>query len=162
MAVLIYERAGELTVPFVVRRSDLADHAGQVALPGGGVKAGEDGWTAAAREVEEELGLPAADLQPLGAGHLVYTAVSNFSVMSFVAHLARPDPVLTPDRRELVGAIEVPLDRLVDETAWVEREGWPGRHFLWQELSIWGLTYRVLEDLLPIFREAAAGPAGAR
>src|SRR6266851_224387 len=55
-------------VPFVRRRADLRDHPGQVALPGGGVEEGESAWSAAQREVAEEIGVPVGRLVPLGAG----------------------------------------------------------------------------------------------
>ena len=99
-------------VPFVRRRADLRDHPGQVALPGGGVKAGESAWEAAQREVQEEIGVRVGAMAPLGAGDPIYAAVSNFSVVPFIAHL--PDPTLpfVHDERELDGVLAIPLERL--------------------------------------------------
>jgi hypothetical protein len=87
------EAGGRWEVPFVRRRGDLRDHPGQVALPGGGVHEGESAWEAAQREVEEEIGVPRGRLVPLGAGDPIYAAVSNFSVVPFVAHLPGLSPV---------------------------------------------------------------------
>jgi 8-oxo-dGTP pyrophosphatase MutT (NUDIX family) len=154
VVMVLYERGGELCVPFVIRRPDLPDHPGQVALPGGAVKAGEDGWGAAAREAEEEIGVPAAELRLLGAGGDVYTSVSNFHVVSFVAHLPRPDPEFVHDAHELIGVLEVPLERLLDEAAWSEMDAWRGSAFEWEGSTIWGLTGRILADLLARVREA--------
>src|SRR5438067_11622301 len=92
VAFVLFERDGAWKVPFVRRRADLPDHPGQVALPGGGVHPGEGAWEAAAREVEEEIGVPAGALTPLGAGATVYASVSNFCVVPFVAW--SPDPEL--------------------------------------------------------------------
>ena len=157
VALLLYERAGELCVPFVLRRPDLPDHPGQVALPGGTVKPGEDAWEAAAREVEEEIGVPAADLEPIGAGIPIYTAVTNFCVVPFVAWLTTPDAIFNHDPRELVGILEVPLERLLDQEAWVAGpQEWMGELFQWEESTIWGLTARILADLLPRLRGALA------
>jgi len=47
---ILYDVHGTWMVPFVRRRADLPDHPGQVALPGGGVRAGESAWQAAERE----------------------------------------------------------------------------------------------------------------
>ena len=157
VALLLYERAGELCVPFVLRRPDLPDHPGQVALPGGTVKPGEDAWEAAAREVEEEIGVPAADLEPIGAGTPIYTAVTNFCVVPFVAWLKTPDAIFNHDPGELVGILEVPLERLLDQEAWVAGpQEWMGELFQWEESTIWGLTARILADLLPRLRGALA------
>ena len=160
MVALLYERGGELCVPFVLRRPDLPDHAGQVALPGGTVKPGEQAWPAAAREVEEEIGVGPSDLDPLGAGAPVYTAVTNFCVVPFVARLRAPEAIFNHDPGELVGILEVPLERLLDRGAWAAgRQEWMGELFQWQGSTIWGLTGRILADLLPRLRQAQAADA---
>src|SRR5258708_11032713 len=71
---VLYRQSGRWTVPFVRRRADLRDHPGQVALPGGGVIAGESAWEAAQREVAEEIAVPVGRLVPLGAGEPIYGA----------------------------------------------------------------------------------------
>ena len=155
VVALIYERRGEWHLPFVRRRSDLPDHPGQVALPGGVVRPGEDAWEGAAREVFEEIGVETAKLRPLGAGEPFYTAVSNFSVVPFVAWLPDAEPILVHDRRELEGVLEIPLARLLREEEWLEAtEPWRGRYFPWEESMVWGLTARILADLLPRFKAA--------
>lgn len=157
VTAVLYRRHGEWHLPFVARRADLPSHPGQVALPGGGVKPGEDAWAAAAREVEEEVGVPAGELRPLGAGDPIYAAVTNFSVVPFVAHLDDPREVsFVHDARELEGVFEVPLSRLLAEAEWQEgAEAWMGRYFPVEGTVIWGLTARILDDLLPRFRAAA-------
>ncbi len=158
VVVLLYRREGALYIPFVARRADLRDHPGQVGLPGGGVHAGEGAWPAAAREVEEEIGVPAGDLRPLGAGQVVYAAVTNFSVVPFVAWLPREGVRFRPDLREVDGVLEVPLARLLDESAWRPGEPWPGPNLEVEGGVIWGLTARLLADVLPVIR--GAGPPG--
>ena len=160
MAVL-YRKDAEWHLPFVLRRSDLPDHPGQVALPGGMVRAGEDAWAAACREVEEELGVPARSLIGLGAGKVVYTAVSNFSVVPFVGWIEAASPEFEHDRRELDGVLEIPLGRLLAEEAWLDEPNtWLGRHFPWQSSIVWGLTARILSDLLPRLGAAWSASAG--
>jgi 8-oxo-dGTP pyrophosphatase MutT (NUDIX family) len=149
VAAVLFRREGEWYIPFVIRRRDLPSHPGQIGLPGGGVRLGEEAWQAAAREVEEEIGVPAADLVPLGAGSPLYAAVTNFSVVPFVAWLPGDEIRFRPDPRELDGVLEVPLDRLLDREAWLERQPWPGPHLPVGDSFIWGLTARLLADLLP-------------
>lgn len=158
VCAVLYRSQGEWSLPFVRRRADLPDHPGQVALPGGGVHAGESAWEAAAREVEEEIGVPAAALTPLGAGAPVYASVSNFNVVPFVAWSPDPELAFNHDPGELDGVLEIPLARLLDEEAWLAAaEGWMGRYFLWEGVPVWGLTERILADLLPRLRSALEG-----
>lgn len=159
---VLFQRDGAWKVPFVRRRTDLPDHPGQVALPGGGVRAGEKAWDAAQREVAEEIGVPVGRLRPLGAGEPMYAAVTNFSVVPFLAHLPDPVPAFAHDVRELEGVIEIPLDRLLDDSAWqVSGSPWRFRYLAHDESVVWGLTERILYGLTPRLREALSGSGHA-
>jgi len=152
---VLYRQAGRWMVPFVRRRADLRDHPGQVALPGGGVQAGESAWEAAQREVAEEIGVPVGRLVPLGAGDPIYAAVTNFSVVPFVAYL--PDPVesFVHDQHELEGVLAIPLDRLLDDSEWLQSdEPWRFRYLAHEESVVWGLTERIVYGLAPKLRQA--------
>ncbi len=149
-------------VLFERRRADLPDHPGQVALPGGGVRAGEAAWDAAQREVSEEIGVPVGRLVPLGAGEPLYASVTNFSVVPFLAHLPDPVPAFIHDQRELEGVIEIPLDRLLDDSAWLVSDApWRFRYLSHEESVVWGLTERIFYGLAPRLREALSGSGHA-
>jgi len=154
---ILYRQAGRWMVPFVRRRADLRDHPGQVALPGGGVEPGESAWDAAQREVAEEIGVPAGRLQPLGAGDPIYAAVTNFSVVPFIAYLADPVESFVHDIRELEGVLAIPLDRLLDDSAWLQSdEPWRFRYLAHEGSTVWGLTERIVYGLAPKLRQALA------
>jgi 8-oxo-dGTP pyrophosphatase MutT (NUDIX family) len=155
VAFILYTDADGWKVPFVRRRADLPDHPGQVALPGGGVRAGETAWEAAQREVAEEIGVPAGRLAPLGAGDPIYAAVSNYSVVPFVAHLPAPVPAFVHDQRELDGVLEIPLDRLLDDSAWLTSGApWRFRYLAHDQSVVWGLTERIVAGIAPRLRQA--------
>jgi 8-oxo-dGTP pyrophosphatase MutT (NUDIX family) len=154
---VLYRQGSRWMVPFVRRRADLRDHPGQVALPGGGVQPGESAWQAAQREVQEEIGVPISSLAPLGAGDPIYASVSNFSVVPFVAYLAEPVLPFVHDERELDGVLAIPLDRLLDDSAWLESDDpWRFRYLAHEESVVWGLTERIVAGLAPKLREALA------
>ena len=158
VVLVLYRQASQWMVPFVRRRADLRDHPGQVALPGGGVHAGETAWEAAQREVAEEIGVPVGRLAPLGAGDMIYAAVTNFSVVPFVAQL--PDPVesFVHDPSELDGVLAISLDRLLDDSAWLtSEEPWRFRYLAHEESVVWGLTERIVYGLSPKLRLALEG-----
>jgi 8-oxo-dGTP pyrophosphatase MutT (NUDIX family) len=159
VTVILYRRYEAWQVPFVVRRADLPSHPGQVGLPGGIVRQSESAWEAASRESEEEIAVEARELVPLGAGSPLYAAVTNYSVVPLVAWLPNPDPSFRPEPRELDSVLEVKLERLLDEEAWLEAvEPVPGRHLPVEETMIWGLTARLLADVLPRISAAAPVP----
>jgi len=152
---VLYQSGGRWQVPFVRRRADLRDHPGQVALPGGGVQDGESPWGAAQREVAEEISVPTGRLVALGAGEPIYTAVSNFSVVPFVAHLPDPVPTFMHDPTELDGVLQIPLDRLLDDSAWLQSaEPWRFRYLAHEEGVVWGLTERIVAGLAPKLKQA--------
>ena len=155
VAFILYRAGDRWMVPFVRRRADLRDHPGQVALPGGGVEAGESAWEAAQREVAEEIGVPFGRLTPLGAGETIYASVTNFSVVPFLAHLPDPVEAFVHDARELEGVLPIPLDRLLDDSAWLESDApWRFRYLAHEESVVWGLTERIVYGLAPRRRQA--------
>lgn len=155
---VLYFDGGRWMVPFVRRRSDLRDHPGQVALPGGSVKAEESAWDAAQREVAEEIGVPVGRLVPVGAGDPIYAAVTNFSVVPFVAYLPGPVEPFVYDQGELVGVLAIPLDRLLDDSAWLESDTpWRFRYLAHEESVVWGLTERIVHGLAPRLRQWLQG-----
>jgi 8-oxo-dGTP pyrophosphatase MutT (NUDIX family) len=157
VVAVLYRREGALYMPFVARRADLRSHPGQIGLPGGQIIADESAWEAAAREAEEEIGVRAADLTPLGAGPPLYAAVTNYSVVPFVAWLPRQDVGFRPDTGELDAVLEVPLALLLDETAWQNSpRSRLGRSLPVEGRVIWGLTARLLDGILPPIRRALA------
>ncbi|MBO0681530.1 MAG: CoA pyrophosphatase [Candidatus Dormibacteraeota bacterium] len=155
MVLILYRRHGAWHVPFVARRADLPSHPGQVALPGGGVRPGETAWAGAAREAEEEIGVAARELVPLGAGPHLYAAVSNYSVAPFVAWLPADEVRFVPQPSEVDAVLEPPLTLLLDSEAWQkDPDGWPGWRLPLGGATIWGLTARILSDLLPPIKKA--------
>lgn len=158
---ILYQQAERWMVPFVRRRADLRDHPGQVALPGGGVRPGESAWEGAQREVAEEIGVPVGSLVGLGAGDPIYAAVSNFSVVPFVAYLPEPVESFVHDAGELEGVLAIPLDRLLDDSQWLHTtDTWRFRYLAHEESVVWGLTERIVFGLTPRLRQALSETVG--
>lgn len=154
----LFEAGGDWFLPFVARRNDAPDHPGQMALPGGRVKPGEDAWSAAGRECAEEVGIAVDTLRPLGAGTPIYASVTNYSVVPFVAVVEGPRLAFVHQESELDAVVEIPLLELLRDEAWLAADpgSWLGQHFPWRDRVVWGLTARMLDDLLPRFRAAVA------
>ncbi|MDU8927423.1 CoA pyrophosphatase [Alisedimentitalea sp. MJ-SS2] len=105
---------GRPSVVLTRRPTTMNRHAGQYALPGGRVDAGETATQAALREVEEEIGLQ------LGKGDILgrlddFETRSGFRIEPFVLWCGDVDR-LAPDPREVEAVFFIPFTEL-DDTA---------------------------------------------
>ena len=97
------------------RAARLNRHAGQWALPGGRIDAGETEQAAALRELQEELGLPLPPHTVLGTLD-DYATRSGYVITPFVVW-AGAAPTLTPDAAEVAGVHRIPMDELLRHDA---------------------------------------------
>lgn len=149
---------GEEHVLFVARPADQRQHAGQIAFPGGMREGYETVEATARRECREEIGVHDDALTVLGG------LGARESSTGILAHavVARLQPVpLTPDPREVVRVLHVPLAELRDDARWHERPppgGATGKqphtspHFPFGDELLWGLTARFVRDLVDLLR----------
>lgn len=162
-AVLIplLERSGEPSSLVFIHRSNHGRHGDQISFPGGRIEPGDETPVAAAlREFEEELGVPRAEVEVLEELPALETRTTGYRVVPVLGRLARL-PVWSPDPREVAGVVVVTLEDLRR----AERRGeaampWGGgvtpRPFPYVEAGrhrIWGLTYRILEIVMPRLEE---------
>lgn len=161
---LVYPKEEILHMCFMERSRDGGVHSGQVSFPGGKREVYDRDLAATAlREAEEELGIPAEEVQILGQFSQLYIPASNFMVSPFVGKMdRRPDFEL--DEREVANLIEVPLKRLLFEKSQevkikiredfhVEAPAW-----LINEQIIWGATAMMLSELLVIIQRLDVFP----
>jgi 8-oxo-dGTP pyrophosphatase MutT (NUDIX family) len=150
--VPLFVERGELCLWLTRRAAHLPHHRGQVAFPGGGRETGEDAWSAALRESEEEIGLPSKVVLRLGELDEVGSP-AGFRIVPCVGALPRPfAPAPNPEEIEEVFAL--PLAAFADARAVEDREVvlngrrrtlrvyHVGRH------PVWGLTARIVQNLL--------------
>lgn len=150
--VPLYERDSELHAVFTKRRGDLAQHAGEISFPGGRQdRPDEDLRTTALREAEEEIGLPSAEVDLVGALPPIGTLVTGYRVHPFVGIIAAGHAWrLQPSEVEAV--LEASLGALARgyERKRLLSRGVPFKsptYALGDEL-IWGATARILGILL--------------
>jgi 8-oxo-dGTP pyrophosphatase MutT (NUDIX family) len=142
----------EPTVLLTLRSSELPDHAGQVAFPGGKIDpADPDPLATALREAEEEIGLAARYATPLGYLD-AYLSGTGFRIVPVVA-VIEPGFELLLNPSEVEDAFEVPLAFLMspDNHARHSRE-WRGKQRSYYampfgERYIWGATAGILRNL---------------
>ncbi|HLS65231.1 MAG TPA: CoA pyrophosphatase [Ruania sp.] len=143
--------AAQQTDLFLVQRSPLLrHHPGQIALPGGSIEAEDDDSVAAAlRETQEETGIPADQVEVLGALPPVLVPISEFVVTPVLgwAPAARPEPAL--DTAEVLHTLRPCVDDLLDPearaTVWMAGHGSSG--FRLPTGWVWGFTGNLLDHL---------------
>jgi 8-oxo-dGTP pyrophosphatase MutT (NUDIX family) len=141
-----------LYVVFTRRRHDLPRHPGEISFPGGRREPEDaDLRETALREAEEEVGLPPAAVDLLGALQPTPTIVSGYAIHPFVG-LIEPGFQWVPSVREVDEVIELSVPALLAGYGRrrIERRGLTIRSDSYQvgEHLIWGATARILGDLL--------------
>jgi 8-oxo-dGTP pyrophosphatase MutT (NUDIX family) len=148
------DAGGRLRIVLIVR-TDHGLHGGQLAVPGGKHDAGDENLLATAlREAREEIGLEQVDV--LAELPTVRSGPTKFEVHAFLGRVAadaswRPNDdevveVLTPAVDELA-APDARRELLFTSARWPEGllvDGIPVG-----ERVLWGMTLRLLDDLVP-------------
>ncbi len=141
-----------LHVMLTVRSAQLKVHAGQIAFPGGKIDPSDASPLAAAlREADEEIGLPAEDVDILGMLD-PYDTSTGFVVRPFIG-MVNPRFVPIPHEGEVAEVFEVPFDFLMDfdNHERIERvhEGRTRRFYqmIHGKYRIWGATAGMLRNL---------------
>lgn len=159
--ILLYPHENELYMVLTVRSSMLRTHSGQISLPGGRIESGESAMSTALRETEEELGVPPADVEVLGALTEVYIPPSNYCLAPFVG-VAATRPAFQPNAEEVAALIELPARHLVDTANhFVEEwmiEGSPRQipYFRFNDYKIWGATAIILSEFAVLWEQSEA------
>lgn len=175
--VPVLDRPGGPSLLFTRRSASLPHHRGEISFPGGGIEAGEGPVEAAIREAHEEIGLEPGAVEVLGRLD-DRPSIAGFVVTPVAAAVRSPPEAFTDDASEVDEHFEVPLERLLDPalrraTLWdparlparlaeaVARAAIPfedvdpasGHWRVWsfhadERRVVWGLTGRILADLL--------------
>jgi 8-oxo-dGTP pyrophosphatase MutT (NUDIX family) len=157
LAPVYRDPQGRLRLVFI-RRAPHGIHGGQIAFPGGRREPGDaDLLATALREAHEEIGLDPASVEVLAELPVIPTTMTGFRVAPFLGRLQGPPPTWKRQETEIDEILEVPLDDLLAPEAhavesW-QLDGWPDAHdvafYRIGPHKLWGLTYRIVETLLP-------------
>lgn len=148
---LFSDAAGDLHAVFTKRREDLKRHAGEISFPGGRRDEGETLIETALREAHEEVGLPPAAVEIVGALAPVGTFVTNYRIYPFVG-LIEPGFEWIAQESEVAQVLELRLDDLVagHSLKRLVRRGMAFKTDVYEVDGhmVWGATARILGDFL--------------
>lgn len=150
----------DLPSPAVVltRRSDTVRyHKGEISFPGG-VRHAEDAdlLTTALRETEEELGIPPAAVEVMGALPPTETVVTGYVIVPYVGRLA-VRPAMRPSAAEIADVLELDIGLLAKAERAAGGPDPMGRFTTWFQYDVegqvvWGATGRIVHSFLQALR----------
>jgi len=153
--VALADRPEGLSVLLTQRTENLADHAGQISLPGGRIEPDDpDHVFAALREAEEEIGLPPSHVEVVGRLDTYITA-TGFEIAPVVGLVRVPFP-LRLQELEVAELFEVPLAFIIDPANHQRRtrelRGRQRSFFVlpYEGRHIWGATAAMLVNLAEV------------
>jgi len=157
VGILLWEEPGRGLQALLVQRAEREGDpwSGQIGLPGGRVKQSiESPRTAVHREVEEEVGIKleevGVELGSLSVGHPMRRI--EMRVQPWVYGL-RAKPRVSIGS-EIAGSFWVNLAELPSmmkmSEITIRNQPWSVESFVVEGKVVWGFTYRVLTELLPI------------
>lgn len=156
--ILLFHDADKLKVVYIRRSVYEGVHSGQIAFPGGRYeKTDADIQATAFRETEEEIGLPAGNIQLLARLSDIYVPPSNFLISVFAGYLSQR-PVYKLQEREVDAILEIDVDDLcqpdvVQEKEFVVSSGKKSvkaRYFRTPNADIWGASAMITAELLDL------------
>lgn len=181
--VPLVEREGELCLLFEFRSERLRGQPSETCFPGGRVEPDEEPEDAALRETFEEIGIPPAAVEPVAALDVIQDVADRviYPFLGKVDEAAVEAMVLNPE--EVAEVFFVPLSHLREVEPYVytapviteigadfpyEKIGFPKGNYRWgkgrvevpifehESHHIWGLTARIVRQLLEILEESEA------
>jgi len=153
--VPVIDRPDGPALLFIKRSDRVGQHPGQMGFPGGGREPSDDDLHATAiREVDEEIGMRADEVDVVGRLDDIQT-ITDYAVSPFVARV--PDRQYEPDGFEVDEVVVLSLADLTDlENYESERREHPEHgdihlHFFHVDgYTVWGATGRILVQFLTL------------
>lgn len=153
--LLLISRSDNPSILYTRRAMHLRSHPGEICFPGGMREMNDDNlWATALRETEEEIGLPASEIEFIGQLSAARTRAGTW-VVPFVASF-NADFNLTPALDELDQIFQIPISQfhsgLKIRDDYFEHQGksYSFPVYQYQQHQIWGFTAGVTEQLLKL------------
>ena len=151
VAILLRERNDDLEF-FLVKRAEVEGDpwSGDMAFPGG--KRGDadrDLLDTACREVLEETAIDLREVSKLGYMKPIFSSVRTSMKVQPIVYVYDEEPEVSLNY-ELTRYLWVPLKELVQSRTKEDVKGWNSDVYKYDGEVIWGLTFRMLEQLIEI------------
>ncbi len=154
--LLLFEENKELKVILIKRPAHMKHHAGQIALPGGRIEAGETDIETALRETYEEIGITENKIEILGKLSGFYVEVSRFQIWPIVGWLnSKPVFRINPDEVEKI--MSFPIAKFTPPFEEIQMETLTGKLEVpcvkFAKEIIWGATAMILSEFYDVLQK---------
>jgi len=151
VAILLRERNDDLEF-FLVKRAEVEGDpwSGDMAFPGG--KRGDedsDLVETASREVLEETAIDLHEKSKLGYMKPIFSSVRTSMKVQPIVYVYDEEPEVSLNY-ELTRYLWAPLSELVQSRTKQDVKGWDSDVYKYDGEVVWGLTFRMLEQLIEI------------
>ena len=151
VAILLRERDDDLEF-FLVKRAEVEGDpwSGDMAFPGG--KRGGDDRNlveTASREVLEETSIDLRERSKLGYMKPIYSSVRTSMKVQPIVYVFDEEPDVTLNY-ELTRYLWAPMKKLVQSRTKEDVKGWNSDIYKYDGEVVWGLTFRMLEQLIEL------------
>ena len=151
VAILLRERNDDLEF-FLVKRAEVEGDpwSGDMAFPGG--KRGDDDRDlveTASREVLEETAIDLREKSKLGYMKPIFSSVRTNMKVQPIVYVYDEEPEVSLNY-ELTRYLWAPLSELVQSRTKQDVKGWNSDVYKYDGEVVWGLTFRMLEQLIEI------------
>ena len=151
VAILLRERDDDLEF-FLVKRAEVEGDpwSGDMAFPGG--KRGGDDRNlveTASREVLEETSIDLRERSKLGYMKPIYSSVRTSMKVQPIVYVFDEEPDVTLNY-ELTRYMWAPMKELVQSRTKEDVKGWNSDIYKYDGEVVWGLTFRMLEQLIEL------------
>ena len=151
VAILLRERNDDLEF-FLVKRAEVEGDpwSGDMAFPGG--KRGDedsDLVETASREVLEETAIDLREKSKLGYMKPIFSSVRTNMKVQPIVYVCDEEPQVSLNY-ELTRYLWAPLSELIQSRTKQDVKGWNSDVYKYDGEVVWGLTFRMLEQLIEI------------
>lgn len=155
--ILLHPKDDNISFPLMLRHQYKGAHSGQISLPGGKAEQNDNSLQETAlRETEEEIGVPAKQINIIGQLSKLYIPPSNFLVHPFIGYIDF-EPHFIPEIKEVKQLYNTNLDDVLNPKSLQETnltlangKNIKTPYFNLHQQIVWGATAMIISELKEI------------
>ena len=156
--ILLYPNNDDINFILTERTNEVQHHKGQISLPGGSWENGEHLSETALRETEEEIGIPADEIEIISELTPLFVKVTGYMIHPFIGYVTEK-PNIIPDPNEVNNVFTATISDLMNPIS-TKTELWTIREtpvdvpfYKLDKYKVWGATAMILSEFKHCIKE---------